>query len=25
MSYNGCRSKFKVEAYIAKTHEEPEL
>ena len=23
MSYNGCRSKFKVEAYIAKTREEP--
>jgi deoxyribodipyrimidine photo-lyase len=23
MSYNGCRSKFKVEAYIVKTREEP--
>jgi hypothetical protein len=22
MSYNGCRSKFKVEAYLAKTREE---
>jgi deoxyribodipyrimidine photo-lyase len=23
MSYNGCRSKFKVEAYLAKTREDP--